>query len=109
MKLSTLLFLLMPISAIAVEPGDNTGEMNAEAAFQLLKDGLVGEWKGKMVHSSEPVEATFYLTGNDSAIVEYIRRPKKPAASMSTVYHLADENLQLTHYCCRAQKLHRCC
>jgi hypothetical protein len=89
----------MPISLIAGEPGNSTGEMNAEAAFEILKEGLVGEWKGKIVHSAEPIEATFYLTGNDSAIVEYIRRPQKPAASMSTVYHLADEHLQLTHYC----------
>jgi hypothetical protein len=73
--------------------------VDAEAAYELLKDRLVGEWVGEIVHSAEPVEASFYLTGNDSAVVEYIRRPQRPAASMSTVYHLADEHLQLTHYC----------
>lgn len=73
--------------------------IDAEVAFDVLKDRLVGNWKGRIVHSAEPVEATFYLTGNDSAIVEYIQRPQKPKASMSTVYHLADDNLQLTHYC----------
>ena len=81
-----------------VPPGAITN-VDAEAAFQRLKAGLVGEWHGHIVHSNEPVEATFYLTGNDSAIVEYIRRPQRPEASMSTVYHLADEHLQLTHYC----------
>lgn len=79
-------------------PSAETG-VDAEAAFDWLKEGLVGEWSGRIAHSGEPVEATFYLTGNDSAIVEYIRRPERPAASMSTVYHLADQNLQLTHYC----------
>ncbi len=73
--------------------------VDAEVAFDILKDRLVGEWTGRIVHSSEPVEATFYLTGNDSALVEYIQRPQKPKASMSTVYHLADDSLQLTHYC----------
>ena len=86
------LFLLLVTHAEA-------GEVDAEVAFEILKGGLVGEWEGQIAHSGEPVEATFYLTGNDSAIVEYIRRPRNPAASMSTVYHLADEHLQLTHYC----------
>lgn len=99
MKLPLVLLLLLPISVFTTETGDKTNEIDAEATFEVLKDGLVGEWTGEISHSGEPVEATFYLTGNDSAIVEYIRRPQKPAASMSTVYHLADEHLQLTHYC----------
>jgi hypothetical protein len=80
-------------------PSKEALAFDAGAAFESLKAGLVGEWQGRIVHSNEPVEATFYLTGNDSAIVEYIRRPQKPAASMSSVYHLADEHLQVTHYC----------
>lgn len=101
MKVPTfiLALLFLPVLISITEAGENTNEFDAEAAFEILKAGLVGEWEGKIVHSSEPVEATFYLTGNDSAIVEYIRRPQKPAASMSTVYHPADEYLQLTHYC----------
>lgn len=95
-RVSLLACLVVSVNAGATEP--ITGE-RAENAFELLKAGLVGEWTGRIVHSDEPVEATFYLTGNDSSIVEYIRRPRRPAASMSTVYHLADEYLQLTHYC----------
>ena len=72
---------------------------NAEAGYKKLVDGLAGEWTGYMVHNSEPVHATYYLTGNDSAMVEYIQRPNKPAASMSSVYHLADQYLQVTHFC----------
>lgn len=92
-------FLILLFSTELAGSADSGHSVDADAAFALLKERLVGEWKGRIVHSSEPVEATFYLTGNDSAIVEYIRRPMKPAASMSTVYHLADEHLQLTHYC----------
>ncbi len=93
-------FILLASNAEGSEADNEVDtEYDAEVAFEILKGGLVGEWQGKIVHSSEPVEATFYMTGNESAIVEYIRRPKRPAASMSTVYHLADEYLQLTHYC----------
>ena len=93
-----------PVMTFAEHPGGDRSRpahdvVDAASAFDILKERLVGEWTGRIVHSSEPVEATFYLTGNDSAIVEYIRRPLKPKASMSTVYHLADDNLQLTHYC----------
>ena len=85
--------------AVTMSPAIAEDTVDAAATFELMKERLVGEWTGRIVHSSEPVEATFYLTGNDSAIVEYIRRPQKPAASMSTVYHLADDELRLTHYC----------
>lgn len=94
-RASKVLLLLAVLSA----PARAEHALDVEAAFEIIKSGLVGEWKGQIVYSDEPVEATFYLTGNDSAIVEYIRRPMKPAASMSTVYHLADDSLQLTHYC----------
>lgn len=106
MRLALILLMFSPLAAFAAEADGHVDSeaqavsaFNPEAVFEKMKKGLVGEWTGRMVHSSEPVEATFYLTGNDSAIVEYIRRPQKPAASMSTVYHLADEALQLTHYC----------
>lgn len=93
-----LLLVILPL-AMSVAAAEQSERLDAESTFEMLKEGLVGEWQGRIVHSAEPVEATFYLTGNDSAIVEYIRRPNRPAASMSTVYHLADEYLQLTHFC----------
>ena len=62
-----LFFSLLVTNAEAAE---ENARVDAEAAFEILKEGLVGEWEGKIVHSSEPVEATFYLTGNESAIVE---------------------------------------
>ncbi len=92
-----LIALMLP--TMFATSGNAENLVDAEVAFDILKERLVGEWTGRIVHSSEPVEATFYLTGNDSAIVEYIQRPQKPKASMSTVYHLADDSLQLTHYC----------
>ena len=99
MKSMLFIVLLITFLALGAKAGEPNQLVDSEAAFELLKQGLVGEWKGRIVHSAEPVEASFYLTGNESAIVEYIGRPQRPAASMSTVYHLADEHLQLTHYC----------
>lgn len=89
---------ILVLTSISVTAQAET-PVDAEKAFDILRERLVGQWHGKIAHSGEPVDATFYLTGNDSAIVEYIQRPNKPKASMSTVYHLADDKLQLTHYC----------
>lgn len=90
-----------PAVAPARSPGNSTetAVAHAEEAFERMKDVLVGEWKGRLVEIDSPVEATFYLTGNESALVEDIRRPDKPASRMHTVYHLAGDRLQLTHYC----------
>ena len=89
-----------PASAGSIEAGTSRLEsLDPEAAFDRMKKALVGEWAGRLVEIDSPVEATYYLTGNASALVEDIRRPDKPAARMHTVYHLADEELRLTHYC----------
>lgn len=93
------LFLNMLFIFVLAVPVYAETSVDAEEAFNILRERLVGIWSGRIVHNGEPVNATFYLTGNDSAIVEYIQQPNKPKASMSTVYHLADDKLQLTHYC----------
>ena len=81
------------------EKTSRLGQLGPESAFDRMKKALVGEWEGRLVEIDSPVEATYYLTGNASALVEDIRRPDKPASRMTTVYHLADEELRLTHYC----------
>lgn len=73
-------------------------DFDAEIVFETLKQGLVGEWRGTLEPGAKPVEVTFYLTGNDSALVEDIRRLDKDSR-MHTVYHLADGDLRLTHFC----------
>ncbi len=89
-----------PASTESNEKGaSGVSNLDAEAIFDRMKKVLVGEWEGRFVESGSLVEATFYLTGNESALVEEIRRASKPASRMLTVYHLADEQLQLTHYC----------
>ncbi len=82
-----------------VREASKTARIDTEAAFERLKATLVGEWQGRLIEIDSPVEATFYLTGNGSALVEDIRRPTKPGSRMHSVYHLADAELRLTHYC----------
>jgi len=72
---------------------------DAERAFALMAQDLVGEWQGRLVEIDAPVEATFYLVGNGSALVEEIRRLDREDSRMLTVYHMADDELRLTHYC----------
>ena len=71
---------------------------DAEVVFEQLKKGLVGKWSGTVASSTRPVEATFYMTGKDSALVEDIRL-MDTGTRMHTVYHLAGDDLRLTHFC----------
>ncbi len=87
-----------PASQALPTPASGTQSFDAEAVFEMLKQGLVGEWTGTVEPISKPVEATFYLTGNGSALVEDIRRLDKDSR-MHTVYHLDGDDLRLTHFC----------
>jgi hypothetical protein len=76
---------------------DNTGS----AAFSKLR-ALAGDWQGTVEWTGahrEPgkINATYYATGNDSAVVENLVVGGKP--SMTSVYHLDGGDLRMTHYC----------
>lgn len=68
--------------------------------FEKIK-ALEGNWKGtyKWVgrDSEGPMEASYYLTGNGSAVVENLISNGEP--TMTTVYHLDGNDLRMTHYC----------
>ncbi len=69
--------------------------------FERLK-GLIGELEGTFEWSqgrtgSGKLKATYYLTGNGSALVENLIMGDVP--TMATVYHLDGANLRMTHYC----------
>lgn len=86
--------------ALLAAPDDSvpSAQLDAEVVFERLKVGLAGEWHGTLQPIAKPVAATFYLTGNGSALVEDIRRLDKDSR-MHTVYHLHDSELRLTHFC----------
>src|SRR3954463_3548928 len=73
----------------------------AELAFNKLRS-LSGDWQGSYQwtgarNSSGKMDATYYMSGNDSALVENLLSDGKP--SMTSVYHLDGNDLRMTHYC----------
>jgi hypothetical protein len=85
-------------SALSVaEVTDNSGE----AAFARIRT-LTGEWAGTFAwtgarQDSGTMNATYYLTGNNSAVVENLTMGGVP--TMTSVYHLNGGDLRMTHYC----------
>ncbi len=82
----------------AASPSGWASSVDTATYFEQLKQGLVGEWTGTLQPIDKPVAATFYLSGNGSALVEDIRRLDKDWR-MLTVYHLNGAELRLTHFC----------
>jgi len=76
---------------------DNSGA----TIFTQLKS-LVGEWNGTFEWSGArtgkgSMNASYYLTGNGSALVENLISDGAPV--MTSVYHLDGPGLRMTHYC----------
>jgi hypothetical protein len=73
---------------------------NAAALAQLRS--LAGDWEGTLEWSGArtgtgKMNATYYQTGNGSAVVENLTVDGAP--SMTSVYHLDGADLRMTHYC----------
>lgn len=73
---------------------------NAAALAQLR--GLAGEWEGSLEWTGArtgtgKVNASYYETGNGSAVVENLAMNGVP--SMTSVYHLDGADLRMTHFC----------
>jgi hypothetical protein len=78
-----------------------TSEGAASAAFDRLR-ALRGDWEGTFAWSggrnaTGKMDASYYTTGNGSAVVENLSTGGEP--SMTSVYHLDDQDLRLTHFC----------
>jgi hypothetical protein len=74
------------------------------AAKRMLERiaALAGDWEGTLEWSgartgSGPIQASYHVTGNGSAVVENLIMGGMPM--MTTVYHLDGEDLRMTHYC----------
>jgi hypothetical protein len=90
--------VILFVSVIGVSQPQNESGV---AAFARLGP-LVGDWAGSFEWSggrtgSGTVNATYYATGNGSAIVENLIMGGVPA--MTSVYHLDGADLRLTHFC----------
>jgi len=76
-------------------------QADVSPAFAKLL-GLTGNWEGTFEWSgartaSGKMNATYYSTGNGSAIVENLIIDGTP--TMTSVYHMDGTNLRLTHFC----------
>jgi hypothetical protein len=97
MRLGSLtLVLLVAALANAQPPGSD-----ALAGFQQLS-ALEGSWEGQYEWTGArtgtgKMDATNYLTGNSSALVENLLMEGVPV--MTSVYHLDNSDLRVTHFC----------
>jgi len=87
-------FLCLPSICVAEEHA-------AAAALEKLR-ALSGDWKGSFEWSGTrsdkgPMNASYYSTGNGSAVVENLTMDGVPV--MTSVYHLDGADLRMTHYC----------
>jgi len=74
---------------------------SAAAALGELKS-LAGDWEGTLEWSgartgSGPAGATYYTSGNGSAVIENLIMDGVP--TMTSVYHLDGADLRMTHFC----------
>ena len=98
-----LIVLVVVIAALgasglsAAQASDKSGE----AAFARLRT-LAGEWEGTFAWTGArkdrgAMNASYYVTGNNSAVVENLTMGGVP--TMTSVYHLDGDDLRMTHYC----------
>jgi hypothetical protein len=80
--------------------GFSLAETKEATAFEKLRM-LSGDWEGTYTwtgrNASGKIQAHYYTTGNDSALVENLNVDGKP--SMTSVYHLDGSDLRMTHFC----------
>lgn len=86
---------LFPTPVWAIDQSD------AAKALEQIKS-LVGDWQGNAQWTgartgSYPMNASYYTTGNGSALVENLTQEGTPV--MTSVYHLDGADLRMTHFC----------
>ena len=84
--------ILSALSAEQTESSKALGEIKA----------LIGNWSGTFQwtggrNDSGPMNATYYVTGNGSAVVENLMN--ESTAVMTSVYHMDGRDLRMTHFC----------
>jgi hypothetical protein len=93
-------FVVAALSSSAVCVAKAQDDTGAGALARLRT--LAGEWEGTFEWtgsrtSTGTMNATYYLTGNSSAVVENLTMGGVP--TMTSVYHLDGADLRMTHYC----------
>jgi hypothetical protein len=78
-------------------------ETPSDRMFARMR-GLAGDWEGTFEWSGGrssrgTLKASYYVTGNGSALVENLIMDMDGVPSMTTVYHLDGADLRMTHFC----------
>ena len=94
-----LVYFILPCAALLASSAAN--ENDASKALEQIKS-LVGNWDGTAKWTgartgSYPLNASYYVTGNGSALVENLIQEGVPV--MTSVYHLDGADLRMTHFC----------
>jgi hypothetical protein len=93
--------LLVIFGSLGLIPVVQCEESRGSSLFIRLKS-LAGDWKGTFEWTGArtgkgSMNASYYLTGNGSALVENLISDGAPV--MTSVYHLDGPDLRMTHYC----------
>jgi hypothetical protein len=92
---------LLAVCSLILTPVWAIDEGAASQALEQLK-GLTGNWQGTFEWTGArtatgSMNATYYTTGNGSALVENLIMEGAPI--MTSVYHLDGADLRMTHFC----------
>jgi hypothetical protein len=85
-------------AALSASSAEQTASSNALGQIKAL----VGNWSGTFQwtggrNDNGSMNATYYVTGNGSAVVENLMNDRTPV--MTSVYHLDGPDLRMTHFC----------
>lgn len=101
MRIYTLAFSLLLLSAVALAGNPDNKQVDARAAFSRLKS-LAGEWQADT--SKGKARVRYELIAGGSVLVEHDSMPGED--EMITAYHLDGDQLVLTHYCMAGNQPH---
>jgi hypothetical protein len=94
-------FAFTALACLALACASRGQGSSGATAFAQLK-ALIGDWEGTYEWmgartGAGSMNATYYATGNGSAIVENLIMEGVPV--MTSVYHLDGADLRMTHFC----------
>ena len=98
MNLKVLWIVLGCVATISAFSAEQTNRFMALGQIKAL----IGNWSGTFQwtggrNDSGSINASYYLTGNGSALVENLMNESTPV--MTSVYHLDGRDLRMTHFC----------
>jgi hypothetical protein len=101
MKIHSIAFSVLLLSAAALAGSPDNRQVDARAAFDRLK-ALAGEWQADTPRGKAQVR--YELIAGGSVLVEHDNMPGE--GEMMTAYHLDGDRLVLTHYCMAGNQPH---